>query len=178
MRAHNIGFYKPSHWHVWCQVIRFCWWGSSLLDVHFKLSIITLKTKQFSSVNIPIKKKVLLLNPHCNSYRLWPCHRGFWCGCWLHSSGSLSGHFGWSLQGWQAGELGESGQWGNCAGPVGTCGHRWSGFLQQDTYGVSVIRAPSQEMRVLSNVLWLQGAQIQASLTKRHFSHYQFQSVL
>lgn len=46
MRAHNIGFYKPSHWHVWCQVICFCRCGSSLLDVHFKLSIITLKTKQ------------------------------------------------------------------------------------------------------------------------------------
>lgn len=45
MRAHNIGFYKPSHWHAWCQVICFCWWGSSLLDVHFKLSIITLRTK-------------------------------------------------------------------------------------------------------------------------------------
>lgn len=41
MRAHNIGFYKPSHWHGWCQVIFFCWWSSSLLDVHFKLSIIT-----------------------------------------------------------------------------------------------------------------------------------------
>lgn len=41
MRAHNIGFYKPSHWHMSCQVICFCWCGSSLLDVHFKLSIIT-----------------------------------------------------------------------------------------------------------------------------------------
>lgn len=67
-------------------------------------------------------------------YRLWACHHGCWCGCWLHSSCSLSGHFGWSLQGWQAGEPGESGQWENCACPVGTYGHRWSGFLQQDTY--------------------------------------------
>lgn len=41
MRAHNIGFYKPSHWHGRCQVICFCWCGSSLLDVHFELGIIT-----------------------------------------------------------------------------------------------------------------------------------------
>lgn len=41
MRAHDIGFYKPSHWHTCCQVISFCWCGSSRLDVHFELSIIT-----------------------------------------------------------------------------------------------------------------------------------------
>lgn len=50
MRAHNIGFYKPSHWHVWCQVICFCWCGSSPLDVHLKLSIVPLKTKQKKAV--------------------------------------------------------------------------------------------------------------------------------
>lgn len=44
MRAHNIGFYKPSLWHVWCQVVYFSWCGSRLLDVHFELSIVTLKT--------------------------------------------------------------------------------------------------------------------------------------
>lgn len=43
MRAHDIGFYKPSHWHACCQVISFCWCGSSRLDVHFELSVITLK---------------------------------------------------------------------------------------------------------------------------------------
>lgn len=69
------------------------------------------------------------LSPYCYSYHLQACHHG----CWLHSSGSLSGHFGWSLQEWQAGERVESGQWGNCVGPGGTCGHKWSGFLQQDT---------------------------------------------
>lgn len=46
MRAHNIGFYKPSLWHVWCQVIYFSWCGSHLLDVHFELSIITFKTEK------------------------------------------------------------------------------------------------------------------------------------
>lgn len=46
MRAHNIGFYKPSLWHVWCQVVYFSCCGSRLLDVHFKLSIITLKTEK------------------------------------------------------------------------------------------------------------------------------------
>lgn len=46
MRAHNIGFYKPSLWHVWCQVVFFSHCGSRLLDVHFELSIITLKTEK------------------------------------------------------------------------------------------------------------------------------------
>lgn len=46
MRAHNIGFYKPSLWHVWCQVVYFSLCGSRLLDVHFELSIITLKTEK------------------------------------------------------------------------------------------------------------------------------------
>lgn len=46
MRAHNIGFYKPSLWHVWCQVLYFSWCGSGLLDVHLKLSIITLKREK------------------------------------------------------------------------------------------------------------------------------------
>lgn len=78
-----------------------------------------------------------LLNPYCNSYQLWACHHGCWCGCWLHSSGSHAGHVGWSLRGWRAGELGESGQWESCACPVGTYGHRWSGFLQQGTESFS-----------------------------------------
>ncbi len=72
-----------------------------------------------------------LLNPYYNSYRLRAFHHG-WCGCWLHSSGSPSGHFGWSLQGWQAGEPGESGRWESYVCPVGTYGHRWSEFLQED----------------------------------------------
>lgn len=46
MRAHNIGFYKPSHWHTCCQVISFCWCGFSRLDVHFELSIITFKAQR------------------------------------------------------------------------------------------------------------------------------------
>lgn len=41
MRAHDIGFYKPSHWHACCQVISFRWCGSSRLDVHFELGVIT-----------------------------------------------------------------------------------------------------------------------------------------
>lgn len=96
-------------------------------------------------------------------YRLWASHHGCWCGCWLHSSCSLSGHFGWSLQGWQAGEPGESGQWENCACPVGTYGHRWSGFLQQDTYkGWDTCDAV-----VHSNVLWVKGLVVEKKRLKQ-----------
>lgn len=124
MRAHNIGFYKPSHWHGWCQVNCFCWWGSSLFRCPFQTE---------------------------HHHRSQACHHG-WCGCWLHSSGSLSGHFGLSLQGWQAGGLGGSGQWENCACPVGTYGHRWSGFLQRIRIEFEFAPALSEEMRLLSKV--------------------------
>lgn len=55
MRAHDIGFYKPSHWHTCCQVISFCWCGSSRLDVHFELSIITLKAQKKGTGQVGIK---------------------------------------------------------------------------------------------------------------------------
>lgn len=41
MRAHNIGFYKPSHWHLDARSFAFCWWGFRQLDVHLKLRVIT-----------------------------------------------------------------------------------------------------------------------------------------
>lgn len=64
-------------------------------------------------------------------HQLQACRHGCWCGCWLHSSGSQSGWVGWSPRGWQAGGLAGSGRWESCACPVGTCGRRWSGYLQE-----------------------------------------------
>lgn len=89
------------------------------------------------------------------SYRLWASHHGCWCGCWPRSSGFHSGHFGWSLQEWQADELGESEQWENYAGPTGTYGHRWSGFLQKDKdqLAVTILLLNKYLMRLLSNLL-------------------------
>lgn len=138
MRAHNIGFYKPSLWHMWCQVLYFSWCSSGLLDVHLELSIITLKTeKSLRSCNSvqwlhDNSRGRVKLNRSPTLYHLRACHPACWCGCWLHSSGSPSPHFGSSHQGWQVDELGESGQWGNYGGPAGTCDHRWSVFLQRE----------------------------------------------
>lgn len=88
------------------------------------------------------------------SYRLWAFHHGCWCGYWLHSFGSHSGHVGWSLQGWQAGELAGFGRWENYAYPVRIYGHRWSGFLQRDIkFQILTLYQKKCLMWVLSNVL-------------------------
>lgn len=105
-------------------------------------------------------RRKMVTQTYCNSYRLWACHHVcFWCGCWLRSSCSLSGHLGWSLQEWQAGGPGESGQWESYVCPVGTYGHRWSGFLKHNTYQVTVIVLyPGKHlMPVLSNEPWVKG---------------------
>lgn len=61
MRAHNIGFYKPSHWHVGCQVICFCWCRPSQSDVHFKLSVFASCGLSIMVVNVVVGLILLLL---------------------------------------------------------------------------------------------------------------------